>query len=183
MLLRLLLALQPAALAAEDAPSLSPSAVLEISGGPEFSARTREALDLLEKSGRLAEVRRYVGVIEESRCSGMDVYASRPTFRVGRATWRSGGLWYAGSIAHDSRHSRLYREAKTALGGEEPPAEAWTGTEAERLCLAFQLEVLEALGAGEDALNYIRGLMKDPRYQRIGEGLADPCDARDWKVH
>ena len=94
----------------------------------------------------------------------MRAYAKRPAFIVGKPTWSHSGLWYAGAIAHDSHHSKLYHEAKASMAGK-PPADCWTGSGAEKKCLAFQREVLDALGADEKLVAYVRELEKNPAYQ------------------
>ena len=154
-------------------------APIAINGGPEFTARTREALRLLRLSAGFPEVRRFVAEIREARCSGMNVYAPHPTYDVGEPTWKAGALWYAGTIAHDAHHSRLYFEAKGS-GKAEPEEAAWSGAEAEKKCLAVQYRVLAELRAPEVTLAYIRGLSVAPTYQNIGAGKADPCDDRKW---
>ena len=95
--------------------------------------------------------------------------AKRPTFVVGRATWKHSALWYAGTIAHDSYHSKLYHDAKASTG-ENPPADCWTGSEAEKKCLAFQLQVLQELKADENMIAYVCGCAWNPTYQGRHKG-------------
>jgi|SRR5579883_313866 len=158
---------QARAVAARAASSY---AGIRLDGPDDFQKATADALRLLEKSGDLPEVAAYVKKIKRARCSGMEVYTG--TFAVGDPTWKASAVWYAGAIAHDSRHARLYRESAAS-----------SGAEAERKCLAFQLEVLERLGADAKTLAYVRELMKDPTYQNIGaQGMRaeDVCDQRQW---
>jgi hypothetical protein len=82
----------------------------------------------------------------------MKAWAKRPTFIVGVRTWSHSALWYAGAIAHDAYHAKLYREANPAFHGVRPDADAWTGIEAEKRCLAFQRQVLEGLAADDTIL-------------------------------
>ena len=98
----------------------------------------------------------------------MHANARRPTFVVGKRTWSHSALWFAGAIAHDAYHSKLYHDAKAATG--RPPADSWTGTEAERKCLAFQIEVLKALGAEDKTIAYLEELEKNPAYQGHNKG-------------
>ena len=137
---------------------------IEISGSAEFLLRTKEALDLLKPTPFFGEIQRYIAVINEGRRSGMRADAEQPTFVVGRPTWKHSALWYAGAIAHDSYHSKLYHEARASMG-KTPPADCWTGSEAESKCLAFQLEAVETLGAAQDMVAYVRELEKNPTYQ------------------
>lgn len=147
---------------------------VEIRGGAEFLARTREALELLKPTPFFSDIQRYIAVIQQGRRSGMKAYAKRPAFIVGRRTWSHSALWYAGAIAHDSYHSKLYHEGKSSAGGE-PPADCWTGKEAERKCLAYQIEVLSALGADENVIAYVKELEKNPTYQGHDRGW------RQWR--
>ena len=118
----------------------------------------------------------------------MWVYAAKPTFYVGRGTWERGGLlWYAGSIAHDSVHSRLYHDEKKRLNGAEPAALVWTGSQAEKVCMLFQSGVLEELGADKKTLDFMAEsigvtvrLADAPTYQNGGAGNPDVCAERDW---
>lgn len=41
---------------------------------------------------------------------------------------------------------------------------AWTGKEAERICLQFQLAALDELGAGCDMKRYVASLLENPTY-------------------
>ena len=99
----------------------------------------------------------------------MRAYAKRPTFVVGKPTWKHSALWYAGAIAHDCYHSKLYHEARASTG-TTPSADCWTGSEAEKKCLAFQIEVLEMLGADQKMVAYVRELEKNPTYQGHNRG-------------
>ncbi len=137
---------------------------VKISGSDEFLSRTKEALDLLRPTPFFSEIQRTIAVIKQGRRSGMRAYAKRPAFVVGKPTWRHSALWYAGAIAHDSYHSKLYHEARESSDGN-PPADCWTGIEAEKKCLAFQIEVLETLGAGAETVAYLKELEKNPTYQ------------------
>jgi hypothetical protein len=142
---------------------------IEITGSAEFLARTREALELLQSTPLFTEVQRHVAVIQQGRRSGMRADAKRPTFVVGKRTWSHSALWYAGAIAHDSYHSKLYHEAKAGAGGN-PPADCWTGKDAEKKCLVFQIEVMLSLGADESIVAYLRELEKSPTYQDRDRG-------------
>jgi hypothetical protein len=143
---------------------------IEVRGTAEFRLRTREALEQLKPLPQFGLVHAGMAVIRQGRRSGMKASAARPTFVVGSATWRHSVRWYAGAIAHDAYHAKLYRQAKQSAGGEEPCADAWTGVEAEKLCLAFQHEVLAELGADEKMLAYIDRCARNPAYQGRSKG-------------
>ena len=112
----------------------------------------------------------------------MKAWAEKPTFVVGNRTWQHSVLWYAGAIAHDAYHSKLYHETKNSLGGREPDANAWTGTEAEKKCLAFQRKVMVELNADPKTIAYLEDCAKDPAYQGRNQGWRSWLDylKRRW---
>jgi hypothetical protein len=151
---------------------------VKIVGSPAFVAATKEALVILKKSGHLDGITPFIEAIHQSRCSGMDVY--KKVYEVGDPTWQKDVVWYAGTIAHDSHHSKLYADAKKARNGMEPAYSAWSGAKAETKCLAYQREVLKALKASASTLAYVRELAKNPTYQNIGKDKQDVCSDRNW---
>jgi hypothetical protein len=142
---------------------------VEISGSEEFLSRTKEALELLRPTPFFSEIQRTIAVIKQGRRSGMWAATQRPTFVVGKRTWSHSALWYAGAIAHDSYHSKLYHDARESSDGN-PAADCWTGREAEKKCLAFQIEVMKTLGADADTVAYLKELEKNPAYQGHNRG-------------
>ncbi len=146
---------------------------VEIVGKGEFVQATENSLNLLMESTEYPTIVGSIGRIREADRSGMDVYGDVPTFDVAYRSWNHSSLWYAGIIAHDSCHSRLYFAAK-AGGSAEPPADAWTGKRAEQTCLEYQIRVLSELDADEGTLEYLRQLRVNPTYQDVDYG------SRDW---
>src|ERR1043166_2845581 len=118
---------------------------IEIRGRRKFLIRTEEALSLLDQSSQSQFVSRYIAIIRQGRRSGMKAWLEKPTFVVGAATWKHSALWYAGAIAHDAFHAKLYTDARRNLANEEPDADTWTGAEAEKRCLGFQRRTLMEL--------------------------------------
>lgn len=106
----------------------------------------------------------------------MRAWEKKPTFVVGKPTWQHSVLWYAGAIAHDAYHSKLYYQAKTANGGSEPRAASWTGSEAEKECLMFQRQALLDLNADPKTIAYIDELVENPTYQGRNSGLGARLD-------
>jgi hypothetical protein len=147
-------------------------------GDIEFQVRTRESLFLLAQARSLELIQPHIAVIQQARRSGMKAWTGRPTFMVGSATWQHSSLWYAGAIAHDAYHSKLYHEAKQALGGAEPDAHAWTGADAEKECLVFQRQVLQELNADSKTLVYLEDLARNPTYQGRSRGWGGWLDYR-----
>jgi len=150
-----------------------PTDGLEIVGGEEFVQATENALNLLRVSPEYQDIVGGIGRIREADRSGMDVYEDVPTFEVAYRSWNHSSIWYAGIIAHDSCHSRLYFTAK-AEKHAEPSADVWTGKYAEQKCLDYQIRVLSDLGADKGTMEYLRGLRVNPTYQDVGYG------SRDW---
>jgi hypothetical protein len=144
---------------------------IEIRGSAAFVVRTREALDLLEAAGRLSAITPYIGLIRQAKRSGMKAWAKPPTFLVGDRTWQHSALWYAGAIAHDAYHAKLFFTVRNGTCGKDPGADAWIGAEAEKACLAFQQEILRELNADENILGYLAECRKNPSYQGRAEGL------------
>lgn len=151
---------------------------IEIRGSREFIERTHESLNLLYPLPEFALIRDHLAVIRQARRSGMKAWLAKPTFAVGKATWKHSALWYAGAIAHDAYHTKLYRDAERALTAAPPAADRWTGAAAERQCLEFQIEVLRQLGADDDTLGYLEICRENPTYQGRNRGWASWLDYR-----
>lgn len=143
---------------------------IRLRGEAEFLHRTREALILLRPTSGFVEIQSNIRLIHQGRRSGMKAWAKEPTFTVGKPTWKHSALWYAGAIAHDAYHSKLYAEAKNATPGLEPDADSWTGTEAEKKCLGFQRKVLLQLNADPETIAYLDSCRENPTYQGRNRG-------------
>jgi hypothetical protein len=143
---------------------------IEVCGSREFAVRTREALALLRASSQFELIRSHIQIIRQARRSGMKAWIDRPTFQVGAATWQHSPLWYAGAIAHDAYHAKLYRDAKTNSNGAAPPRDTWTGAAAEQQCLAFQRALLIGLNADEKTILYLDKCAENPLYQGHNQG-------------
>lgn len=130
-----------------------------------------EALRLLSSLSCFEIVREHIALIKQGARSGMRAWAKRPTFAVGRPTWKHSILWYAGAIAHDAYHSKLYHEATSANGGRQPDADTWTGTDAEKKCLIFQRQVLIDLNADRKTIAYLEEQLENPTYGGRNKGF------------
>jgi hypothetical protein len=155
---------------------------IEVRGDDEFLLQTKKSLDLLKPISQFDIIQANIAVIRQGRRSGMKAWARKPTFLAGKCTWQHSTIWYAGAIAHDAYHSKLYRAAKSALGDREPDADAWTGAEAEKKCLAFQQRVLLELGADPAIIAYLSDCEKNPTYQGRAKGWRSWLDYlnRGW---
>ena len=155
---------------------------IELRGRSEFLLRTKESLALLDCASRIGFIQDHISVIRQGPRSGMKAWAKKPIFVVGKRTWQHSALWYAGAIAHDAYHSKLYHDAKRANGGKEPEAGVWTGAEAEKKCLAFQREVMAELNADPKTIAYLEECAENPVYQGWTQGWKSWLDylRRGW---
>jgi hypothetical protein len=151
---------------------------IEIRGGADFHLRTREAIALLRPLAAFELIRSHLAVIRQGKRSGVQTWAQHPIFTVGTATWNHSALWYAGAIAHDAFHAKLYRDAKVRNPASEPNADAWSGKTAEKACLAFQRQVLLALHADKAMVAYIEKHAENPTYQGRNQGWRGWLDYR-----
>jgi len=154
---------------------------INIHGCAEFSLRTEEALALLKSSPQFDLIHSNIAIIRQGYRSGMKAWLKQPTFIAGWRTWQHSALWYAGAIAHDAFHAKLYFDAKREHPTREPGADTWTGAEAEKQCLAFQRDVLMALNADAKTIAYVEEWAKNPTYQGHNTGWRGWLDyLRRW---
>ena len=150
---------------------------IQIEGSQAFLDRTKEALTLLRPLAAHHLIREHIGCIVQSSRSGMKAWLNPPTFAVGRATWNHSSVWYAGAIAHDAYHSKLYRDRQHALN----LTLAWTGPATKRSCLAFQSQVLSSIGADRAMVAYVEDLLQGPTYHGHHRGWRARLDyLRRW---
>ena len=95
-----------------------------------------------------------------------------------RLTWSHSPQWFAGAIAHDAFHAKLFRDGKQCSGSKTQQIESWTGKAAERACLLFQREVLAALGADPIMLEHVQKHLRNPTYQGRSQGIGGWLDYR-----
>lgn len=161
-------AAQPSAPASQPAPRPAVPAFstpITIKGDDACKADTLNALKAIANSapGHYSVVTRYISVIEcVAAGSAMYAYESPPRYAVGDSTRTAGTIWYASTIVHDANHSRLYHEGK-----------AWTGGDAENICLDAQANSLALLGAGQSTIDYVNNMKGDPYWQA-------PVEDRYW---
>jgi hypothetical protein len=154
---------------------------IEVRGTAGFRSRTRESLGRLRSTSEFELIRSHIGVIRQGKRSGMKAWRQKPTFVVGKRTWQHSVLWYAGAIAHDAYHAKLYLDATKKGGGKKPVADSWTGAESEKQCLRFQRQVLLELYADEQTIAYIEECAKSPTYQGRNQGWRSWLDyLRRW---
>ena len=151
---------------------------LEVRGDREFRRRTGEALSLLQPLAEFGLIQTHLAAIRQGKRSGITAWAVAPVFTVGAPTWNHSSLWYAGAIAHDAFHAKLYRDAKKRDPDTEPDTDAWSGTSAERVCLTFQRQVLLILQADQSVIDYVEQHARNPSYQGRSKGRGGWLDYR-----
>lgn len=164
---------QPPASAPANTPSSTP---IKISGDAACISSTTDALKLLSDKAptHYATVIKYIGIIAcQSAGSGMFAYENPPRYVVGDATRNAGTIWYAGTIAHDAGHSKLYHDYLDAHPGGGVPDDVWTGQSAEATCLAAQADALKEIGADQSTIDYVNNIISS-QYWNI------PYDQRWW---
>lgn len=85
---------------------------VQVYGNTPFIEQVESSLKLLrEKSPEAFQlILQHAPRIEQSSRSGMRAYAEPPTFDLSPKTADYSATWCAGSIAHDTYHSKLYHE-------------------------------------------------------------------------
>ena len=128
----------------------------EIIGSAQYSNRVHQALLLLEShdANAYAIVTNNIGRITEGEHSGMWAYQNPPTYEMSDVTAFHSLTWCAATIAHDSYHSKLYHDYKSAHAGESVPDEIWIGRTAEQQCMQHQIEVMKRIGATQRELDW-----------------------------
>src|SRR5512145_1334272 len=151
---------------------------IKVCGRAEFRQCTRAAIVLLRPLGAFELIRGHLAGIRQGKRSGVNAWARGPIFTVGTPTWSHSALWYAGAIAHDAFHAKLYRDATRRNPRSEPAMDAWSGKAAEQACLAFQREVLLALRADGAMIAHVEKHGENPTYQGRHRGWGRWLDYR-----
>lgn len=149
---------------------------IQIRGDAKCQSDTLAALQLLSTKAptHYATIIQYIGIIQcVSQGSGIYAYDNPPLYLVGDATRNAGTVWYAGTIAHDAGHSKLYHDYLSTHPGQAVPDSVWTGQSAEITCLAAQYDALTKIGGTQSQLDYIQNVI-NTRYYNI------PYDQRWW---
>jgi len=144
------------------------SGPIQIVGDAACQTSTQAALRLLGDKAptHYAIVKAYVGIIEcTSQGSGMYAYENPPRYLVGDATINAGTIWYAGTIAHDAGHSKLYNDYKLLHPGKPVPDDVWTGETAEKTCLDAQFDALTKIGGTQYQLDYVKNGINTQYYK------------------
>ena len=177
----------PQPIAGQTSPATAKSAVKkatspEVIGNDKFKKQVTAALKLLRKKAPKVYkmVTTYVGRIEQGKHSGMWAYKEPPTYELADPTAFYSVTWCASTIAHDAYHSKLYHDHRKKHG-RSVPKEVWTGVEAEKKCIAVQLQTMKEIGAPEHEVEHL-GKQTGTHYDVDKDGDFDWEDynKRDW---
>ena len=155
---------------------------VQVYGNTQFIEQVEVSLRLLkEKSPEAFKlIQRYAPRIEQNSRSGMRAYDDPPTFDLSQKTYSYSDSLCAGSIAHDTYHSKLYHEYLNSHEGPVPD-EAWSGQAKELECIHFQASVLREIGAPPSEITYVDQL-DGSHFDLNGDGKETWIDywMRDW---
>jgi len=155
---------------------------IEIRGSKAFVVQVDRSLKLLENKAPYAYeiIINNVGRIEQGEHSGMWANITPPTFELNDRTAFYSVTWCAGSIAHDSYHSKLYHDYKKIHSGPVPDI-IWGGQNVELECIKHQINALKQIGAPKLEIDHCRqqdgshyDINKDGKYDW------DDYKKRDW---
>lgn len=129
---------------------------VKVVGSDAFISQTEAALSVLKSQAPRAFKRaeQNISVIEQTEFSHMWSDEVPPRYAVGEKSSFKSIKWYAGTIAHEATHSALY-QAYLAKNGLPVPASIWRSDEAENVCIAYQIEVMEQVNAPKADIDYL----------------------------
>jgi hypothetical protein len=131
---------------------------IKITGTPEFKDQVIGALVLLKTRSPEAYqiVTNYIGAIAQASRSGMAAQRNPPTYDLNERSAFHSLTWCAGSIAHDSIHSKLYHDyLRQHPGSNTVPDDIWTGEAVELRCLAHQIQVSKEIDAPSSEIGWL----------------------------
>jgi hypothetical protein len=148
-------------------PAPAFTTTIQIKGDASCQSSTLAALKLLSEKApaHYATATTYISIIEcASQGSGVYAYENPPRYLVGDATRSAGTVWYAGTIAHDAGHSKLYHDYLSAHPNQAVPDDIWTGQNAEVSCLNAQYDALGKIGGTQYQLDYVANVINTQYY-------------------
>lgn len=149
----------PMTIPSKIAPPHQAAARPKTVGDSDCIAKTNEALNLLQikDPDKYLTVMEYVGKIECIPAgSSIDVAEDPPRFLVGAVTMNKGTLWYASVIAHDSYHSKLYRDYLDEHPDIGVPDNIYSGKQGEQKCIDYQADALVKMGADQATIDWVK---------------------------
>lgn len=151
---------------------------ITIYGNEDFIESTIKALELLK--GKIPDtyklVQMHIGDIVSGTPSGVftDLRRFGPTFVIVAPSCSNGSIReYAADLAHEAYHCELYSNAERGGLGSHVEPSAYSGENAEKLCLRYQCDVLRKLGMSEIEVQDYEGLIRTKWWEV-------PYEKRDW---
>lgn len=140
---------------------------IKVVGSNEFITQTEAALELLKNLSPVAfeKIQKYIGIIEQGKSSHMWAYEEPPRYEVDDIASFYSIKWYAGTIAHEAKHSEIYHQYQ-AKHGLPVPADVWSSVDAEKICIEYQIDVMKKINAPQFDIDYLGEL----------DGTATGCD-------
>ena len=136
---------------------------IKITGSDEFIIKTQASLELLKNQApsALKKIEQYIGIIEQGEFSHMWAFEEPSRYEVCDLDSFYSVQWFAGAIAHEATHSELYH-AYQAKQGLPVPAHIWSSETAEKLCIQYQIDVLQTINAPQYDIDSLNELLADP---------------------
>jgi hypothetical protein len=127
---------------------------IKVVGSNEFIAQTEAALGELKNLAPVAfgKIQKHISVIEQGEYSHMWADEKPPRYVVDDAASFYSKKWYAGTIAHEAKHSEFYYDYQTKHG-LPVPANIWSSDDAEKLCIEYQIDIMKKINAPQADIN------------------------------
>ena len=141
---------------------------IEVRGPKDFCDRVAAALRVLSTGASAAFdlCQRHFNLVIRSRHSGVDAKTRPAIVMLGQWVTSVSTAYLASGLAHEAHHCRLYWSYREREPRREVPREVFTGEEAERQCLEYQIAVLKQLGETEEVTECVRESIKT-RYWNV----------------
>ena len=125
---------------------------IEIRGPQDFCDRVAAALRVLSAGAPAAFdlCQRHFNLVIRSRHSGVDATTRPAIVMLGQWVTSVSTAYLASGLAHEAHHCSLYWSHREREPTREVPREVFSGEEAERQCLEYQIAVLKQLGETEE---------------------------------
>lgn len=129
---------------------------IKVVGNNEFITQTKSSLEILKNLAPIAfeKIQKYIGTIEQGEFSHMWAFESPPRYEVSNKDSFYSIKWYAGAIAHESKHSELYQEYQ-AKHGLPVPDNIWSSDKAEKTCIDYQIDIMKKINAPQLDIDFL----------------------------
>ena len=129
---------------------------IKVVGNNEFITQTEASLEILKNLVPIAfeKIQKYIGTIEQGEFSHMWAFESPPRYEVSDRDSFYSIKWYAGAIAHETKHSELY-QAYQAKYGLPVPDSVWSSDKAEKICIDYQIDIMKKINAPQFDIDFL----------------------------